>query len=263
MKLREVISVIEEFAPLSIQEKWDNSGIQIGSPDQEVHSALIALDCTEKLIEEAAQKGCDLVITHHPLLFGGVRRISGEDPTGSAILAAARHGIAVYAAHTTSDKVIGGVSWAMAEKLGLKDVRILETDGHLPSGDAPAGLGAIGELPHEMEAREFIGFVKKAFGLSCIRTSAPVQVPIRTVAVCGGSGASLMEKAMEEGAQVFLTADLSYHRFFTPAGFMVADMGHFESEVAIVDIFFSLLRKKIPNFASLISESITNPINYL
>ena len=112
MKVKEVISVIEDFAPLSIQESWDNSGLVIGSPEQEVHGVLLGFDCTADLVDEAVERGADMIVTHHPLIFGGIKKISPEDPVGLAVLKAAAAGIAVYAAHTTADKVLGGVRGA-------------------------------------------------------------------------------------------------------------------------------------------------------
>ena len=141
MKVKEVISVIEDFAPLSIQESWDNSGLVIGSPEQEVHGVLLGFDCTADLVDEAVERGADMIVTHHPLIFGGIKKISPEDPVGLAVLKAAAAGIAVYAAHTTADKVLGGVSGAMARRLGLQDIHVLEEE---PGG---YGLGAVGNLP--------------------------------------------------------------------------------------------------------------------
>ena len=151
MKVRDITSVIESFAPLSIQEGWDNSGLVIGSQEQEVHGVLLGFDCTPELVDEAARCGADMIVTHHPLIFGGIKRISPEDPVGLAILKAAAAGIAVYAAHTTADKVLAGVSGAMARRLGLEDIQILVEE---PGG---YGLGAVGNLPQPMDVREFYG----------------------------------------------------------------------------------------------------------
>ena len=258
MRVRDITSAIEDFAPLSIQESWDNSGLLVGSPDQEVHGVLVGFDCTPELVDEAAAAGMDMIVTHHPLIFGGLKRISPEDPTGEAVIKAVSAGIAVYAAHTTADKVIGGVSGTMARRLGLKDITVLdeEADG--------VGLGAVGNLPEPMDAEAFIGFVKSRLGLSVVRCSRPLDILVERVAMCGGSGSSLIGKAMEAGAQVYICGDISYHHFFTPKGFMVIDIGHFEGEVEICDVLFSLLRKKFPTFAVRTSEKLraSNPVFY-
>ena len=258
MKVKDISTAIESFAPLTIQENWDNSGLIIGSPEQDVHGILIGFDCTAELVDEAAGCGADMIVTHHPLIFGGIKKISPEDPVGLAVLKAAAAGIAVYAAHTTADKVLAGVSGAMARRLDLVDVQILDEE---PGGH---GLGAVGNLRKPMEGMEFIEYVKSKFGLKVVRCSHIPDLPVSRVAMCGGSGGSLIENAREAGAQAYLCGDISYHHFFTTKDFMVMDIGHFESEVEIVDILFSLLKKKFPNFAICTSVrlGISNPVYY-
>ena len=258
MTVRDITSVIEGFAPLFIQESWDNSGLLVGSPAQEVHGVLIGFDCTPELVDEAVSSGADMIVTHHPLIFGGLKRVSPDDPVGLALMKAVRGGIAVYAAHTTADKVIGGVSGAMASRLGLEDVQVLDEE------DDGIGLGAVGNLPHPMQAEEFIGYVKSCFGLKVLRSSRPVAIPVTRVAMCGGSGSSLIGKALQSGAQAYLCGDISYHHFFTPKDFMVMDIGHFEGEVEICDVLFSLIRKKFPTFAVRTSVKLnsSNPVFY-
>ncbi|MBO5808995.1 MAG: Nif3-like dinuclear metal center hexameric protein [Bacteroidales bacterium] len=257
MKARDVIQAIEEFAPLSIQESWDNSGLCIGSPDSPVSSVLLGLDCTPELVDEAIACGADMIVTHHPLIFSGLKKISPEDATGAAVINAVKAGISVYAAHTNADKVIAGVSGAMAAKLGLADVEILDEDGE------GTGLGAVGNLPEPLSAEEAVALVKERFGLKSIRASKPVQGKISRIAMCGGSGGSLIKAAMASGAQLYISGDISYHNFFTREGFMIMDIGHYESEIEIVEILFSLLRKKFPTFAVRITQNIySNPIFY-
>ena len=257
MKAKDIIKVIEDFAPLSIQESWDNSGLCIGSPEDEVSSILIGLDCTEALVDEAVSCGADMIITHHPLIFSGLKKISPEDQTGAAVIKAVRAGICIYAAHTSADKVIAGVSGAMAAKLGLTDVEILEEDGE------GTGLGVVGNLPAPISAEEAIRLVKDRFSLNMMRSSAPVSVPVARIAMCGGSGGSLIKAARKAGAQLYISGDISYHNFFTPEGFMIMDIGHYESEIEIVDILFSLIKKNFPTFAVRITQNInSNPIYY-
>lgn len=258
MRVRDITDVIEAFAPLSIQEKWDNSGLCIGSPDQEVRGVMVGFDCTPELVDETIAAGADMIITHHPLIFSGVKKISPDDPVGSAIMKAVSAGIAVYAAHTTADKVLDGVSGAMARRLGLSDVSVLDVDGD------GTGLGAVGDLPSAVTAAQAVEMVKKAFSLKMVRCSRLIDAPVRRIAMCGGSGSSLIEAAKASGAQLYLCGDISYHHFFTSGDFMLMDIGHFESEVDIVSILFSILRKNFPNFAIYMSTDIekSNPINY-
>ena len=256
-KVKDVMAVIEEFAPLALQEKWDNSGLCIGSPEDKVSSVLLGLDCTPELVDEAIACGADMIVTHHPLIFSGLKKISAEDLVGEAVVKAIRAGISVYAAHTSADKVIAGVSGAMAARLGLKDVRILDEDGE------GTGLGVVGNLPEPMTAQDALELVKERFALKVVKSSKPVGCKIERVAMCGGSGGSLIGAARAAGAQLYISGDISYHNFFTPEGFMIMDIGHYESEIEIVDILFSLIKKNFPTFAVRITQNIySNPIFY-
>ena len=256
-KVKDVMAVIEEFAPLALQEKWDNSGLCIGSPEDKVSSVLLGLDCTPELVDEAIACGADMIVTHHPLIFSGLKKISAEDLVGEAVVKAIRAGISVYAAHTSADKVIAGVSGAMAARLGLKDVRILDEDGE------GTGLGVVGNLPEPMTAQDALELVKERFALKVVKSSKPVGCKIERVAMCGGSGGSLIGAARAAGAQLYISGDISYHNFFTPEGFMIMDIGHYESEIEIVDILFSLIKKNFPTFAVRITQNMqSNPKYY-
>ena len=257
MKVKDIIRVIEEFAPLSLQEGWDNSGLCIGSPEDVVSSVLLGLDCTPELVDEAIACGADMIVTHHPLIFSGLKKISPDNPVGEAVIKAIKAGISIYAAHTSADKVIAGVSGAMAARLGLEDVQILDEDGE------GTGLGVVGNLPEPLSAEEAVKLVKKCFGLKAMRASKPVDGKISRVAMCGGSGGSLIGAAMNSDAQLYISGDISYHNFFTRDGFMIMDIGHYESEIEIVDILFSLIKKNFPTFAVRITQNIySNPIFY-
>ena len=256
-KVKDVTKVIEEFAPLSIQEKWDNSGLCIGSPDLPVTSVLLGLDCTPELVDEAVECGADMIVTHHPLIFSGLKKISPDDMIGKAVFKAIKAGISIYAAHTNADKVIAGVSGAMAAKLGLKDVEILSDEGE------GTGLGVVGNLPEPLTVEQAVELVKNSFSLSALRASRPLEGKIERVAMCGGSGGSLIAAARAAGAQLYLSGDISYHNFFTSDDFMLMDIGHYESEIEIVDILFSLIKKNFPTFAVRITQNMhSNPIYY-
>ena len=257
MKVRDIIKVIEEFAPISIQEGWDNSGLCVGSLDDEVTSALFALDCTPELVDEAIECGADMIITHHPLIFSGLKKITTDDLVGKAVIKALKAGISIYAAHTNADKVLAGVSGAMAERLSLKNVSILADEG------GGTGLGVVGDLPQPMSAEEVLQQVKERFSLKMVKSSKPLKSPVTKVAMCGGSGGSLIGAARKAGAQLYVSGDISYHNFFTQDDFMIMDIGHYESEIDIVEILFSLIKKKFPTFAVRITQNInSNPIYY-
>ena len=257
MRVRDIINVIEEFAPSSIQEGWDNSGLCIGSPDDEVTSILLALDCTPELIDEAVECGADMIVTHHPLIFSGLKKISSDDLVGRAVIKAIKNGISIYAAHTNADKVLSGVSGAMARRLGMENVSILADEGD------GTGLGVVGTLPQPLTSRQALELVKERFGLKVVKSSKPVEGPVTKVAMCGGSGASLIKAAQKAGAQLYISGDISYHNFFTQNDFMIMDIGHYESEIDIVEILFSLIKKNFPTFAVRITQNInSNPIYY-
>lgn len=256
MKAKEIAEIIESFAPLATQEQWDNAGFCIGSPETEVKGVLVGFDCTPELISEAVEKGANMVITHHPLIFRGVKKISPDTFIGSAITLAIKNDIVVYAAHTNADKAVQGVNDLMADRLGLRNRTILSDEG----------IGLVGELSQPVEVAEFIEFVKKQFGLKSLRTSRPICKPVRKVALCSGSGGSFIENAYAAGADVYISGDISYHNFFTEKGFMLMDIGHYESEIEIVEKFKSLLdaelSEKTTTFAVLTSTINNNPIYY-
>ena len=174
----------------------------------------------------------NLSFSHHPLLYHPLQTVDPEECVGGSIYAAVKHGCAIYAAHTSADRVEGGVSWTLAERLGLKNVCTLEPD------EEGLGFGIVGDLPEPKSSLEALKLVKEALGLPALRHSAPVEGPVTRIAACGGSGTSLVGKALNSGAQLFVCGDITYHHFFAPQGIMLADAGHFETEVGIVDIFW-------------------------
>jgi dinuclear metal center YbgI/SA1388 family protein len=364
MKLQELCSYLDSAIPLSFQEGYDNSGLQVGSPDKEVTSALVTLDVTEEVLDEAGYNGCDIIISHHPLIFSGLKRLSGKSVTEKILLKAVKQDTAIYSAHTNLDVLSNGVSRKMSEKLSLRNIRVLVplrnrllklvtyipeshlekvrdalfnagagvignydscsfiTQGtgsfrggentnpfagekgklhlekeirletvlfsHLKSKVISAlleahpyeevaydiyslenenieiGSGCVGELPEPMQEMDFLKFVSTVFSAKGIRYSRPAGKKIRKVALCGGSGASLLPDAVSCGADAFITSDIKYHSYFeTGNKILVADIGHYESEKFSTEILYDLIIKKFPTFAVRFSEINTNPINYL
>ncbi len=263
--VRDVIDVIRGFAPERIQESWDNSGLSVGDENAAVTGVLVGFDCTPELVDEAVECGANLIVTHHPLIFSGLRRVTPDDAVGLAVMKAIRGGVAIYSAHTSADKVAGGVSWAMARRLSLENVSILDVDRSVsgPHGQE-YGLGIVGDFPEPVPVEKVVGIVKSAFGVPCVKASRLWPgLMVSRVAACGGSGASLIAKARSAGAQLYVSGDISYHHFFTPEGFVIMDVGHYESEIDIVDILFSLIRKNFHTFAVRITRlDYTNPIYY-
>lgn len=255
MTSHDIARIIEEFAPLDIQETWDNSGMQIDNNNAEISAVLLCIDVTEEVVDEAIEKGCGMIISHHPLLFSGLKRIDNGNYISRCALKAIKNDIAIYAAHTNMDKVADGVSGIMCKKLGLSECEILDENGN------GTGLGMYGEFPAPIDENEFLHLVKSTFKTKCIKHSALTGRKIKKVALCGGSGAEFINKAMEAKADAYISADMKYHEFFkAEKRMLIADIGHYESEQYTKEIFFELLSKNIDNFVVLFSEKDCNPV---
>ena len=255
MILQDIINIIESVAPLSYQEPWDNSGLQVGDRNAEVHAALLTIDVTESVVDEAINKRCDLIISHHPLLFHGLKHLTGETPQERCVEKAIRHNIAIYSSHTTMDAYIHGVSGKIADKLGINHYQIL-----CPTTEQNIGLGVIGTLNNPMNSDDFIRFVQDVFDCS-LRYIEPPTKQINTVAICGGAGAELIKQAINQKADIFITADMKYHEMQTALGKIgVIDLDHWTSEHFTREIFAELLSKHITTY---ISDNDITPIKWL
>jgi dinuclear metal center YbgI/SA1388 family protein len=364
MQIKDVARVLEQFAPLQFQESYDNAGLCIGNPDTEVSGILLSIDVTETIIDEAIDKNCNLIVSHHPLIFSGIKKITGKTYVERCIVKAIQNNIAIYSAHTNIDSVFEGVSYKMCQKLGLVNCKILSpaknnllklvtfvpkdfaektrealfaagagqignygkcsfnTNGfgtfrggentnpfvgekgtlnfeeetrietifpkHLQSKIISAllsahpyeevaydiypleniyeqaGMGMIGELPEEADELSFLKKIKSTFSSGSVRHTKLLNKPIKEVAVCGGSGSSLLPEAINKGADIFISGDFKYHQFFDTNGkILIADIGHYESEQFTKEIFYDLLIKNFTTVAVHFSINNTNPINYL
>jgi dinuclear metal center YbgI/SA1388 family protein len=259
MKIREILHHLESFAPPGYQEDYDNSGLIAGNPEAECTGVLLSLDCTEEIIQEASDNKCNLVVSHHPLIFRPVRSISPENSQGKTLVAAIKNDITVYSIHTNLDNIPAGVNATLAEILGLTEREIL-----LPrEGEPGIGSGMIGNLKLPVSENEVLKLIQKGFGSPVIRHSPLTGQPVSRVAICGGAGSFLISRALQRGAGFFISADIRYHEFFGGEGKMViSDIGHYESEQFTVSLLYKVILEKFPNFAVLKSGKITNPVNY-
>ncbi len=264
MKISDITWVLEDLAPLPYQEAYDNSGLLLGTEEDECRAAMVSLDATEPVVEEAAKKGCNLLITHHPLIFKGLKQISRHAGTGRAIIAAVKREIAVYAIHTNLDNVLPGVNTAIAAKFGLDDRQFLQPKTESArEGQAGAGSGLIGELRQPLNENQFLSLLQQQFRVPVIRRSPLTGRMVKRVAVCGGAGSFLITNALALKADFFITADIRYHEFFEAEGRLVlADIGHYESEQYTMDLICDAIHEKFPNFAVLKAGTATNPVNY-
>ena len=261
MKIKQVLSALEQFAPLPLQESWDNAGLQLGLTEAEVSGALLCLDVNEQIVDEAIRKGCNLIVSHHPLLFRGLKQISGADYVQRTVIKALKNDIVVVSMHTNMDNAKNGVNWKIAERLGLQDGRFFAqktVDG------VEAGSGVVGDLPSAMEASEFIQLVKKQFHCECAMCNELLQRPIRKVAICGGAGDFLLDDALHQGADAFITGEIHYHQYFGyEQQIQICVIGHYQSEQYTAEIFRDIIRKECPEVRTEIAETSTNPIMYL
>ena len=255
MLLREIIDSIESVAPRSAQEAWDNSGMQVGDTGRDIQSVLLTTDVTTDVVDEAIMHGCDLIISHHPLLFHGLKQVCGQTPQARIVQMAIKHDIAIYSAHTSLDSVIGGINTRLADKLGLAEQRIL-----VPSGtDESRGLGVLGILGSPIKYEDFITHVRETLDCTYVRYTRAAKDTVQTVALCGGSGAEFIGEAIAQGADVYLTADCKYHEFQDADGQIgLIDIDHWISERHARDIFRDILAPL--GVQCFISESDRTPI---
>ncbi len=364
MQIREIIQCLESFAPLQYQEHYDNAGLLTGHAGWELTNALLTLDVTEAVIAEAIREKCNLIVSHHPIIWGGLKKINGNSYAERVVIKAIKADIAIYAAHTNIDNMSRGVSGMICEKLGLVRCKVLSplkdtlkklysfvpsdhaeyirgalfaagagsignysecsfnaggtgtfkgAEGTNPYAGKPGerhseketkvevifpahlqrqivdallknhpyeevaydvitldnnnqgiGSGMAGELPEPISENDFLQMLKEKMRTGCIRHTALSGKKVKKVAVCGGAGSFLLKKAIAAGADVYVSADFKYHEFFDADNqIVIADIGHYESEQFTVELFYSILTGKFPNFAPLKSTIYTNPVNYL
>ena len=258
MKLGELIAALERLAPLRLQDEWDNSGLQVGFPEAEIRRVLVCLDVTEAVVDEAIAEGCDVIVSHHPLLFKALRQVSDATYQQRCVVKALRAGISIYSAHTSLDNAPGGVNHRIAALLGLEDLRWLSPS----EGEANAGSGLVGQLPRPEEDAAFLARVSRIFGVACLRHSALDGRQIRRVALCGGSGAFLLPEAVHAGADCFLSGEFHYHDYFENQGLLLAELGHYQSEQYTQDLLLEYLQETFPGLPVQKTALDTNPICY-
>ena len=261
MKIKQVLEALEKFAPLPLQESWDNAGLQIGLTEAEVSGALLCLEVNEAIVDEAVRKGCNLIVSHHPLLFHGLKQISGSDYVQRCVIKAIKHDIVIVSMHTNMDNAQDGVNWHIAKRLDMQDCTFFArkmVDG------IEAGSGVVGNLPEAMAASDFISLVKSRFGVQCAMCNELLARPVRRVAICGGAGDFLLPDALAEGADAFITGEMHYHVFFGhEQQIQLCVIGHYQSEQYTSEIFRDILRRTCPEVRTEIAETVTNPIVYL
>lgn len=362
-QISHIINALEKLAHTSLQESYDNAALLTGSTHVVCTGVICTLDVTEAVIEEALQKRCNLIVTHHPVIFNGLKQLTNHTPVERTVIAAIKHDIAIYAIHTNLDNVLHGVNQQLGNALGLIDRSILlpkpntlkklysfvptthielvmqalftagagtignynecsfqttgtgsfkaqigakpfvgkigelcrETEIKLEtifptylekqivqalltthpyetvaydiislSNPHPAiGAGLLGYLPEAITEQEWLNHIQQTFNLKCIRHTPFAEKKIKKIALCGGAGSFLIQKAVNAAADTYITADIKYHEFFEADNkLLLVDIGHWESEQFTINLLHDFLRENFPNFAVLKSEIVTNPIQY-
>ncbi len=265
MNINKVVDALEQYAPLPLQEGYDNAGLQVGLTETvEVSGALLCLDVTEQVVDEAIEKGCNLIVSHHPLIFRKLARIADENYVQRTVRKAIKHDIAIVSMHTNMDAAKGGVNFKIAEKLGLKHLQFFagekEVDG------VKGGEGVMGEVSEAAgwAADDLVLLLREKFGAECVQCNQLLRRPIRRVALCGGAGSFLLDAAVAAGADAFITGEMHYHEFFGhEQEIQICVIGHYQSEQFTSEIFKSIIEEKCPGVKCFISEVNTNPIIYL
>lgn len=364
MRVKEVLSKLEEWAPLPLQESYDNSGLIVGDANAEVTGILVSLDCTEAVIDDAIAQNCNMIVSHHPIVFKGLKRLTGSNYVERTVIMALKNNIAIYAIHTNLDNVQTGVNQRIADRLDLVNRKILapktehlrklvvfcphqqaeavrsamfdagaggigdydecsfnlkgegtfrglensnayvgekgkrhtepetrievlyaahqerailsamitahpyEEVAHdiyaLKNVDHTVGTGMVGELETEMDEMAFLLQLKKQMNTDCVRYTPLRGLPVKRVALCGGSGSFLLNRAKSTGADVFITGDFKYHDFFDADDqIVIADIGHYESEQFTIDLLLERMSSQFSNMRVTATRINTNPIHYL
>lgn len=234
--VKDITKYLEELAPKHLAEDWDNPGLAVGNPNQEVTKVLLALDVLGEVIAEAADLGAQMIVTHHPMiLFKKIKAITTETPLGGRIHALIRGDISAYAAHTNLDSAKGGINDILADMAGLQDTYILEVS-HVAEDGTEDGLGRVGMLPEPMKFADFAKMMKEKLGLPSIRLVGDGEQMIQKVGLCSGSGMSMLPNAIAEHVDLFITGDARYHESqkALEAGMCVLDATHYASEVIVL-----------------------------
>lgn len=235
--MKRIISAIEKECPMSLAYPWDNVGLLIGSSDKIVKKVLITLDVTADTAAQAIAFGADAIISHHPVIFSPMKRITDEN--AAVILDLIKHDICVYSAHTNMDNAAKGINSRLAELFALSDIKVIDSCENAPE----CGLGRVGTLPEPVDIQTLVNTVKNKLSTPCVRLIGPERSKIARIGVLGGSCSEFIPKAVKMGAEVVITGDLKYHESLdlSQAGITVIDAGHFPTESFVTNIFKEII----------------------
>lgn len=262
MKVIDIIKVLEQVAPLSWQEGYDNAGLIVGNKEQEISGVLICLDVFPFTVQEAIENNCNLIISHHPFIFRGIKKLAYNSDIDNILSLSYKNDISIYASHTNMDVCSSGVNYMLAKTLKLENIRPLqkskqnEVDNYL-------GLGAIGELSKVMKGRNFFDIIKKKLNLSAIRYAGDMEREIKRIGLCGGAGVEFVQEAIENNCDCYLTGDVKYHEFLSVENkILLADIGHFESEQFVMQRFKEIINNAFVQLSNVIISKQTNKVKF-
>lgn len=243
MKCEKIIEMLEELSPPSFASSWDNVGLQVGRKDKEVHKILVTVDVTEDVVEQAVCLGADMILAHHPLIFGGIKKVTTDDFIGKRVIKLIEHDISCYVAHTNFD--VMGMADAAADELSLKEREVLEIT--FEDEIAKEGFGRVGKLPKSMTLSECAQFVKQQFGIECVKVFGNLDKVVETAAISPGSGKTTIRAALTAKTDVMITGDIDHHDGLDAVaqGMAIIDAGHFELEKIFIPFMEEYLRRKV------------------
>lgn len=253
MKLSEIISFMEERFPPSYAEDYDNIGLLAGRVEREVSKVLLCLDCDKFVVDEAVREGAQLIISHHPVVFGGIKSVTDGSPDGEMLLNAIENGISIYCAHTNLDSCPGGLSDYLCSRLELTPTEPIE--------------GSAGRIctPREgLRLLELCSKIKAVLGIEAVCTTARMNRPVKCVAVISGSGGDLWQAARAKGADVFITGDVKHHlarELYLCEGLEFISVSHYDSEKIVTELLFDNLKERFgPDLEAVISKADQGPL---
>ena len=259
MICEKIINTLELQAPEAYACSWDNVGLLVGSKEKEVRRIYVALDATDEAIREAISAGADMLLTHHPLIFKGIKKINTGDFIGRRVIELVKNDMAYYAMHTNFD--ISGMAQLAAEKLCLSETRTLQPEpGIFGENQEPMGIGVVGVLPKTMTLTECIQYVKEAFMVDMVKIFAAdgsvASEPVSRIAVCPGSGKGVIEDALKARAQVLVTGDIDHHEGIDAVaqGMAILDAGHYGLEKMFIPYIKAYLEEQLPEIEVIAQE---------
>lgn len=260
MTCREIIALLQKQSPEEFACEWDNVGLLVGDFEQEIKKIYIALDATEETISEAVAEEADLLLTHHPMIFKGLKKVNTQDFTGRRVIKLIQHNISCYAMHTNFD--VKGMAELAARRMELTDCEVLDIT--CQGNEGSEGIGRVGILPEEMALEECITRVKQAFAVDTVKVFGDLGQKVRKAAICPGSGKSVISHAIHTGAQVLVTGDIDHHEGIDASdqGLAIIDAGHYGVEKLFIPYMVQYLREKTAGI-EIVGQSVKQPFRFI